>query len=157
MKGGAPFWFFIGTLVVLQFVLHLSLGLDARAPDLMTVAVLLAARQLSGGAAAGVGFALGLLEDAVSLGAFGASAVTQTVMGYLGARSRDLFVGESGLFLGLYLFLGSWLQDALYYMLAATIRRGGAVQALLIQAPLAALYAAVAGTVLVLMYRAVRR
>lgn len=157
MKGGWPFWVFIGLLVAVHFALHLSLGLGTSAPDLLTVAVLVAARQLRGGAAAAVGFALGLLEDAVSLGAFGAAAVTQTVMGYLGARSRDLFVGDSALFIGLYLFLGTWLQDGLYYMLAPAVRRGGALQAVLVQAPVAAAYSALVGTVLVLMYRSVRR
>lgn len=157
MKGGWPFWVFIGLLVVLHFVLHLGLGIGPAAPDLLTVAVLLSARQAAGGAAAAVGFFLGLLEDAVSLGAFGAAAATQTVVGYLGARSRDLFVGDSALFLALYLFLGSWLQDALYYGLAAVVRRGGPVHALLVQAPIAAAYAAVAGTVAVLLYRSLRR
>lgn len=157
MKGGWPFWLFIAVLVVAHFALHLGLGIGSRAPDLLTVAVLLAARQASGGAAAGVGFVLGLLEDAVAMGGFGAGAATQTVVGYLGARSRDLFVGDSALFLALYLFLGSWLQDALYYGLAPVSRRGGAVHALLLQAPMAAAYAAVAGTVAVLLYRSLRR
>lgn len=157
MKGGLPFWIFVALLVLLHFTLHLGLGIGSAAPDLLTVAVLLSARQLSGGAAAAVGFVLGLLEDSVSLGAFGAAAATQTVMGYLGARSRDLFVGDSALFLALYLFLGAWVQDALYYSLAAVVRRGGSVHALLIQAPIAAAYAAMAGTVAVLLYRSARR
>lgn len=157
MKGGWPFWFFIGLLVAVHFVLHLSFGIGRGAPDLLTVAVLVSARQLPGGGAAAVGFGLGLLADAVSLSAFGAAAATQTIVGYLGARSRDLFVGESGLFLALYLFLGAWLQDTLYFGLAAAVRRGGAVQALLVDAPVAAAYAAVAGTLAVLLYRSLRR
>ena len=156
MRGGWPFWVFIGVLAAAHFALHLSLGIEARAPDLLTVAVLLSARQIDGGPAAGVGFGLGLLEDAVSLGAFGAAAVTQTVVGYLGARSRDLFVGESAVFLGLYLFLGAWVQDALYFALAGGVRRGEPVDALLLDAPLEALYAAVAGLVAVVLYRTVR-
>ena len=156
MRGGWPFWVFIGVLVVIHFALHLSFGIEETAPDLITVSVLLAARQVTGGPAAGVGFALGLLEDAVSLGAFGAAAVTQTVIGYLGARSRDLFVGDSAIFLGSYLFLGSWAQDALYFLLAGGVRRGEPVDALLLTAPLEALYAAVVGLVAVVLYRTVR-
>jgi len=155
--GGWSFWGFIATLVVLHFVLHLSLGIGGSAPDLLTLAVLLSARQLAGGKAAGLGFVLGLLEDAVSLAAFGAAAITQTVIGYLGARSRDLFVGESLLFLSLYLFLGAWLQDALYYGVAASVRRGHAVQSLLVQSPLEALYVAAAGVVAMVIYRTVVR
>lgn len=155
MKDGA-FWVFIGLLAVLHFILHLSFGIGAGAPDLLTIAVLLSARQLTGGGAAGVGFALGILEDAVSLGAFGAAAATQTVIGFLGARSRDLFLGESVLFLGIYLFLGSWAQDALYYGLADVVRRGEPFQTLLLYAPIQALYAAVAGLVAVVIYRTFR-
>ena len=157
MKGGWPFWLFIGLLVVIHLALHISLGYGVGAPDLLTVAVLLAARQLSPGGAAAVGFLLGLLVDGVSVTAFGAAAATQTVVGYLGARSRDLFVGDSVLFLAVYLFLGTWIQDALYYGLAAGARRGEPVQALLIQAPIAALYAAAVGTVAVMIYRSLSR
>ena len=157
MKNGLAFWVFMVVLVALHFVLHLTFGLSVWAPDLLTLAVLLAARQLTGGAAAGVGFVLGILEDAVSLGAFGAAAITQTVVGYLGARSRDLFVGESILFLSLYFFLGAWLQDALYYAVAPAVRRGDPVDALLLHAPLQALYVAVVGVVAMIIYRALRR
>lgn len=157
MKGGWSFWVLILLLVVLHFVLHLSFGFGIEAPDLLTVAVLLGARQLSGGRAAGYGFLLGLLEDAVSVSVFGAAAITQTVIGYLGARSRDLFVGDSLLFLALYLFLGKWARDALYYAVAAVVRRGDAVGALLLQAPLAALYAAISGVVAIVVFRTLTR
>lgn len=156
MKGGAAFWLFIGLLVVLHFILHLSLGLGAWAPDLLTLAVLLGARQLSAGWAGGLGFALGLLEDGVSLGAFGAAAITQTLIGFLGARSRDLFVGESFLFLSLYLFVGAWLKNALYYGIAQAVRRGEPLEALLVYAPLDAAYVAAAGLVAMIVYRTLR-
>lgn len=157
MKNGWAFWVMIALLVALHFTLHLSFGLGRSAPDLLTTAVLLGARQLTGGRAAALGFTLGLLEDAVSLAAFGAAAAAQTVVGFLGARSRDLFVGDSVLFLMIYIFLGTWIRDALYYALADVIRRGDPVTALLIQAPLGALYTAAAGVVAVLVYRTLTR
>ncbi|MFW5947114.1 MAG: hypothetical protein ACOCUW_01365 [Gemmatimonadota bacterium] len=156
MKWDAPFWVFLALLVAAHFTLHLSLGIEARAPDLLTVAVLLAAREVPGGPAAGVGFVLGLLEDAVSLGAFGAGVVTQTVVGFLAAGSRNLFVGDSVLFLGTYLFLGAWIQDGLYFTLAGGARRGDPLETLLLMAPLEALYAAAAGLVAFLAYRVAR-
>jgi rod shape-determining protein MreD len=157
VKTGAPFWLFIALLVVLHFFLQLTLGLGLRAPDLLTVAVLLGARPLPGGGAAGLGFALGLLEDSVSIAAFGAAAATFTIIGYLGARTRDFFVGDSFFFLAIYLFLGKWIQEALYYALAGGVRRGEPVEMLLVQAPLNALYVAVAGLVALFIYRMVRR
>jgi rod shape-determining protein MreD len=157
MKGGTPFWLFIAVLVVLHLFLHLTLGLGVRAPDLLVVAVLLGARPLPGGGAAALGFGLGLLEDAVSIAAFGAAAATFTIIAYVGSRSRDLFVGDSLFFLGGYLFLGKWVQEALYYGLAGSVRRGEPVEALLIQAPLSAIYTAAAGLGLIIVYRLIRR
>lgn len=150
---GWPYWVFIGLLAAAHFTLHLALGLGPEAPDLLTVAVLLAARNTSGAVAAAIGLVLGMLQDALSLVAFGAEAVTLTVLGYLGARSRDLFVGESLGFVGLYLFVGKWLHDVIYYTLAGPVLRGDAVVRYLIMAPLAALYAAVAGVLVLMLYR----
>lgn len=157
MIGGGPWslWSFVAILVVLNFVLHLALGLGVVAPDLLTVAVLLAARRLPSAAAAALGLVLGMLRDALSIGAFGADAVTLTLLGYLGARSRDLFIGESLTFLGLYLFLGKWLHDVVYYLLAGPAVRGDALVRFLVIAPLASLYAAVAGIAALLIYRLV--
>jgi rod shape-determining protein MreD len=157
MKNGWTFWLLIAFLVVVHFGLHITLGLGVWAPDLLTLAVLMAARQLSPGAAAGLGFALGLLEDAVSLGAFAAAAITQTALGFLGARSRDLFIGESAMFLSLYFFIGAWIQDALYFAVAPSVRRGEAVQTLLVEAPVQAVYVAAAGLLAIVLYRTVRR
>ncbi|HEX7118925.1 MAG TPA: rod shape-determining protein MreD [Longimicrobiales bacterium] len=149
------YWAFIALLVALNFTLHLAIGIGATAPDLLTVALLLAARRLGGVAAAALGLVLGLLRDALSLVAFGADAVALTVLGYLGARSRDLFVGETLTFVALYLFAGKWLHDVIYYLVAGAAVRGDAVSRLLIEAPIAALYAAVAGTAALLLYRLV--
>ncbi|HET9984762.1 MAG TPA: rod shape-determining protein MreD [Longimicrobiales bacterium] len=151
------FWAFIAVLAVLHFLLHLGLGLGATAPDLLTVAVLLAARRLSGAAAAGVGLVLGLVQDSLSLVAFGADAVALAVLGFLGTRSRDFFVGDSLLFVAVYLFLGKWLHDVLYFLLYSTLPSTAGVdlrRVLLVDAPTAAVYAAIAGTLALLGYRA---
>jgi hypothetical protein len=112
-----------------------------------------------GGAALGLG--LGVLRDALALVGFGASAVALTVTGYLGARSRDLFVGDTTLFVAVYVFVGKWLHDLLYLAADSAVAhggavvRGGAAGQLLVDAPLAALYAAGAGVLAVLAYHAV--
>lgn len=154
---GWRFATFIALLVVLHFTLHVALGVGRAAPDLLTPAALFAARRLGGAAAAGLGLALGVLNDALSLAAFGADAVTLTALAYLGARSRDLFVGDSLLFVALYLFLGKWLHDVLYYLLAGAEARGEAVSRLLLEAPLLAGYAAAASIAALLVYRTITR
>lgn len=148
------FWVFIGLLVFLHFALHLGLGLASRAPDLLTVAVLLGARRLVGSGAALLGLGIGLLQDSLSLVAFGADAVTLALLGFLGARSRDYFVGDSLVFVAVYLFLGKWLHDALLVLLRGGML-GGVGRGLLLAAPLAALYAAGAGIAALLIYRSV--
>lgn len=157
-RRSTSFWVFVALLVIAHFVLHVAVGLDAtEAPDLLTVALLLAARSLSGGRAAVLGLVLGLLRDALSLIAFGADAIVLTVLGYLGSRTRDFFVGDSLLFTALYLFIGKWVHDALYFVFAGAALEGGSVDQLLIRAPLSALYAAAAGVVALLLYNAFTR
>lgn len=143
-------------LPALHLLMQVGLGLGAWAPDLLAVALLLLAREIRTGRAAFAGLVFGLLEDAFSILAFGANTLTMTFLGIVGARSRDLFVGESfGFFFG-YLTAGVWLRQSLHWLLAGQSVRGAAGEVLLIQAPLAALYAALVGTVLLAVAGVVR-
>lgn len=151
MSRGFILWGVALLLPILHFLLHVGFGLGARAPDLLTVGLLVLARELRVGAAAGVGFAFGLLEDAFSILAFGANAVVLTVIGVLGARSRDLFMGESLVFLASYLALGTWMRFALHGMLAGEEVRGDLSRLLVVEAPLAAVYASGVGVALLLL------
>ena len=144
------FWIFILLLVVLHLGVHVAVGVRGFAPDLLTVALLLGARRLSGSGAAALGLALGVLNDALSLTAFGALAVTYAIVGFIGARSRDMFEGDSLLFVAAYVFLGKWLRDLIYMILT----RSAPWSDLWSNAPIAALYAAVAGVVALTLYRA---
>ena len=152
-RTGISFWIFIVLVVIAHLVLHVAIGLGAVAPDLLTVAVLLAARKLSATVAAAVGLLLGLLVDALSLTTFGASALINSVIGLLGARSRDLFEGDSLMFVAGYIFLGKWLRDAAYLALTRSAN-AEPWSTLLTSAPLAALYAAFAGMIALTLYRA---
>jgi hypothetical protein len=72
-------------------------------------------------------------------------------LGYLGSRSRDLFVGESLLFIGIYLAAGKLLHDLVYYLIAGSAL-GGGVTHFVAQLPLV-IYSAVAGLSALLIYR----
>lgn len=137
-------------LPILHFLFHVGFGMGRGAPDLLAVGLLLLAREVRTGAAAGIGFVLGILEDAFSLLAFGASALACTVLGILGSRSRDLFVGESLGFLVSYLFLGTWARVALHWLVAGEEVRREAGLVLLVEGPMDALYAAGVGVGLLL-------
>lgn len=151
MRGSLAFWGLALLLPAFHFLLRVGFGLGPWAPDLLTVGLLILAREVRSGTAAGIGVAYGLLEDAFSILAFGANAFAMALVGVLGSRSRDLFMGESFLFLGSYLVLGTWLRHALHWVLAGEAAREEGGRALLVGAPLTALYAAAAGIVIVLL------
>ncbi|NJD18185.1 MAG: rod shape-determining protein MreD [Gemmatimonadetes bacterium] len=132
-------------LVVLHFLLHVGLGIGGAAPDLLTVALLLVSRELRLGAAAGVGFAFGLLEDALSVTAFGANSLAMTLVGLAGGTTRDLFVGDSLAFLVSYFVLGKFTRDFVHWMLMGDTLREPFVSQVLVHGLVGGLYAAVVG------------
>lgn len=137
----------VGGLAGLHFLLHVGFGTGLAAPDLLTVGLLIAARELRSGWAAGLGFAFGLLEDALSVLAFGANALTMTVVGIAGARTRELFVGDSLLFVVSYFFIGKWLRDIVHWILVGEELRRPFVEQALLQGVTGAAYAALVGVV----------
>jgi rod shape-determining protein MreD len=151
----AAFGIFIGILILIDLALHVGLGYGTVAPDLITVAALLYARRLSGAAASFVGLILGILADALSLAAFGASAVALVVVCYLGARTRDMFEGNSALFIAVYLFIGKLLRDAIWFVAAPAAREGQPLNVLWTVNPIHALVTAIVGAIALAIFRAV--
>ena len=149
MKSPQRIWGVVGFLILLHFGLHLSLGLGDSAPDLLVVALLIAAREVDIGWGAGLGFFLGLLDDAFSVLAFGANTFAMTLVGMGGARTRDLFVGDSLLFLTSYLVLGKWMRDLLHWVAVGEGLRESFIDTMLIQAPISAAYAGVIGLIVI--------
>jgi cell shape-determining protein MreD len=151
-------WQFVALIVVLvalHFFLRVGLGLGWIAPDLLVVALLLAARRIRGGWAAGLGVLLGVLDGAVIEYTMGASALALAVLGFLGARSRDVLEGDSPVSLVLYLFAGKWAYDLILFLVMAATATAPPASALLLVSPLAALYAAAVGLAAVAAYRGV--
>ena len=146
-------------LVVLHFLLHVGFSMEGAAPDLLTLALLLAARETGMGWAGAFGFFFGLLEDAFSVLAFGASSLAMTVVGVLGSRTRDLFVGDSLFFLFVYFALGKLLRDSIHWVVAGEVVRGSFLTTVIFDGGIAALYMASMGLVLALIlgsHRALR-
>jgi len=147
VSDGFRVWLVVILLAVLHLVLRVALGVGPGAPDLLTVAVLLGSRRIGIAGGAGLGFCFGLLEDAFSLLSFGANTVSLTLAGIVGGFTRDLFVGDSGFFQLTFLFLGKFLRDAAYWLLAEPSVRGDFVEQVLVFGGVQAAYAAVIGTV----------
>lgn len=142
-------WVVVAVLFVLHFLLRVGFALGVAAPDLLTVALLIFAREVSLGRAASVGLGFGLLEDSLSAMAFGANSVAMTVLGIGGALTRDLFVGDSRLFIVSYFFLGKWIRDVLHWVTVGDGLRQPFVDQVLVQGAIASGYAALVGFVLV--------
>jgi rod shape-determining protein MreD len=137
----------VGLLVAFHFLLHVGLSWGRGAPDLLTVAVLLTAREARAGTAAAAGLVAGLLEDALSVLSFGANSVAMTVVGIAGALTRDLFVGDSRFFLFAYLFLGKVARDFVHWLAAGEAPRQAFVDQVLLGGAVSGAYVAVIGWV----------
>ncbi|GMV06675.1 MAG: hypothetical protein AMXMBFR53_29500 [Gemmatimonadota bacterium] len=148
MRSGAVVWVVVAGLFVLHFLLHVGLGIGGAAPDLLAVALLLAAREVGMGWGAGVGLLFGLLEDALSVLSFGANSVAMTMLGLAGATTRDLFVGDSLVFLVSYFVVGKFFRDLLHWVVVGGALREPFVSHVLVEGLLGGLYAAVVGILL---------
>ena len=141
-------WGVVALLTFLHLLFRVALGVGAAAPDLLTVALLVAARGTGPAGGAATGFGFGLLEDAFALLSFGSNTVALTVTGILGGFTRDLFVGDSRLFQVSYIFMGKLLRDALYWFLAEPSVRDSFVDRVLVFGSMQAAYAALVGVLL---------
>jgi rod shape-determining protein MreD len=139
-------------LIVLHLLLHLGLGIGRGAPDLLTVALLLAARETGLGGGAGLGFFLGLMEDSFSVLAFGANTLSLTLVGILGARTRDLFVGDSVLFFFSYLTAGKLLRNLIHWLVAGEGIREPFLNAIVVDGTVSAVYGALVGILLLVPF-----
>ena len=139
-------------LILTHLLLHVALALGPVAPDLAVVALLLASRALGSSGGAALGFALGLVEDAFAVISFGANAFALTVVGALGARTRDFFVGDSIPFLAIFFTLGKWSRDLLAWTASDPPARPPLDGLALVESPLLGLYAAATGLVVRLLF-----
>jgi rod shape-determining protein MreD len=141
----------VGALAVMHFLLHVGFGVGGAAPDLLTVALLLGAREMRPGWASGLGLVFGVLEDALSVVAFGANAVAMTLVATAGARSRELFVGDSLIFAVSYFFIGKWLRDIVHWFLVGDELRRPFLEQVVLNGMAGAAYAAVVGVAILLI------
>ena len=135
-------WVGVLVLFTLHFVLHIGLSYGREAPDLLTLGLLIAARELSLGRAAGLGFVTGLLEDAMSLLAFGANSTAMTLVATGGSVTRDLFVGDSRLFFPAYVFAGKWTRDLIHWLAMGPEVRQPFIEQAVVEGSLGAIYVA---------------
>ncbi|KPK81770.1 MAG: hypothetical protein AMS25_04885 [Gemmatimonas sp. SM23_52] len=142
----------VAVLTFLHFALRPLFESWFASPNLLLCAVLISARQLRPGAAAGVGFVLGLLEDAMAVSFFGLATLLLVLVAFIASQTRELFVGEEPLFMGTYLFVGTWLYETVSYLVLGA--SGGTLSFILLRAPLDALATGAVGYLTLPLVRA---
>jgi rod shape-determining protein MreD len=156
MTTGRGMWFTLVflVLVVLHYTLRPMLGWHASI-DFLAIAVLLVAVRARPGVATVVGFAVGLISDSMTPGAFGAGALAFSVVAYSASSLKAAFFADNLALNAVFVFLGKWVGDLIF--LAAEHRLGGSeflAQALL-WSPLAATVTAVVGLLVLVLVRPV--
>jgi len=127
-------------LLVVHFTLYRFFVRWPVMPNLMIGALLIGALRMPAGIAALFGFGLGILEASMGLEGLGTISLVLTVVGYLGARSRDLLFADARHYVFFYLFAGTWVAE---FSLMLAMPGGPHVLEALVLAPVSALGTAV--------------
>lgn len=139
-------------LVVLHYTLRPLLGW--RAPiDFMLIAVLLLAIRMRPGAAAIIGFIVGLIADSLTPDSLGAGAVAMTAVAYTASWLKAVFFADNLALNAFFFFVGKWLFDVIFFVGEQRLDGGQLVQQVFLWSPLSAAATAVAGVLLIVMMR----
>ena len=140
---------------VILVVLHYTLRpvLEWRTSiDFLLIALLLASVRMRPGAAALLGFAMGLVADSLSVGAFGAT-LAMTVVGFSASWLRAVVFAENLVLHAAFFFAGKWLFDIIFLLVERRVKGLDLVFQLLIWSPLTAIVTALAGLLALIVMR----
>ncbi len=139
-------------LVVLHYTLRPLLGW--RAPiDFMLIAVLLLSIRVRPGAAAIIGFVVGLIADSLTPDSLGAGAIAMTAVAYTASWLKAVFFADNLALNAFFFFVGKWMFDILYFVGEQQLGGAQLVQQIFLWSPLSAAATAVAGVLLIVMMR----
>lgn len=139
-------------LVVLQFYVRPRLWGARASPDFLLIGLMLFAMRSSPGAAAMLGFFVGLIGDTFTPARFGAGALAHTVVGYLAAWGRAVFFADNLLVNAGFVAAGLWLRDLIVLTASGTDQRQLITQ-LMLYSPVQALTTAGCALIVLFMFR----
>ena len=100
-------------LVGMQYFVRPLLGWRV-SMDFLVIAVLLVAVRVRPGVAALIGFGIGLVADSLSPQAFGASALSMTLVGFSASWLKAVFFSDNVFLHAFFFFVGKWTFDIIY-------------------------------------------
>jgi rod shape-determining protein MreD len=121
--------------------------------DFLLIAVLFTAVRVRPGLAAVIGLVAGVAIDALAPAAFGAAALSYTVVAFAASRVKAVFFADHVALTGLFVFLGKLTCDALYAAASGGTRGAGLVVQLLLWTPLSAALTAAVSILLLTVFR----
>ena len=118
-------------LIVLHYTVRPLLAWNASI-DFLIIALMFGAVRMRPGLAALFGFALGLVSDSLSPGAFGAAALGMSIVGFGASWLKAVFFADNSALSALFFFVGKWTFDALYLVSERRVRGPELVMQLLL-------------------------
>jgi rod shape-determining protein MreD len=140
-------------LVTLHYTVRPLLGLRVSV-DFLVIAVLLMSVRTRPGAAALLGFATGLVSDALSPSAFGAGALAMSLIGFAASRLKAVFFADNILLHASFFFAGKWVHDFVYLVVDRQATLLALAAQLFVWTPLSAALTALVGVFLIVVFRA---
>jgi rod shape-determining protein MreD len=139
-------------LLVMQFYVRPRMWDADVAPDFVMLALMVFAMRARPGAAAAAGFLTGLMMDSLGPGRFGAAALANTMVGYMASYGRAVFFADNLLVHAGFIGVGVWVRDVVV-LLASGAAGQSLLWQLLVWSPLQGLTTAIAGMVLLVVFR----
>ena len=139
-------------LIALHYGLRPLLGWRASV-DFMIVALVIGAIRMRPGAAAVLGFLLGLLSDSLAVGAFGAAALGMSVVGFGASWLKAVFFADNLALNGFFLFLGKWLFDIIFLVVGHRVHGAELAMQMFVWSPLSGAVTAAAGVAVLSLLR----
>jgi rod shape-determining protein MreD len=151
-RGSGRLFLGFALLAALHFYVRPRVWDSRASPDFLLLALMLVAIRARPGMAALAGFIVGLVNDVLTPASFGAGALSHTIVGYLAAWGRAVFFPDN-LLVNAGLFAGGVLLRNTIMLLASGTPVGQLSNALLVWSPLQALTTALAGSLILLLFR----
>ena len=145
-------WIGFALLLLAQFAVRPLISARAGV-DFLVIAVLFAAVRMRPGLAALVGFSAGLAVDALVPSAFGAAAVSFTLVAFVASRVKAVFFADHVALTALFVFVGKLVFDALNAAFSGATRGSDLVVQLLLWSPLSAALTAFVAVLLLTVFR----